>query len=276
MKELTKRLFVALWGIPLILGLSYLGTFYFLLLILVINIMALWEFYTMYHHREIYPYRILGVSLSIILILGTYWLFFEYLLGMTLIIVAMVLLRHLKLTAGNASSNTAFTLTGLLYIPLFLTAILQLRLNLTDWLGMASSPEIGGYFLVTLWISIWICDTFAYFGGSLFGKHKLAPKTSPNKTVEGAVSGLIGALLIFGVLGRWVLPQFPLAYLWYSGLIVGILGQIGDLVESRFKRDAGVKDTSTILPGHGGFLDRFDSFIFISPFLYLLFYYLRP
>ncbi len=276
MKELTKRVLVALWGIPLILGLSYLGGAYFLLLILVINGMALWEFYSMYRKKDIHSYRILGVSLSLLLILSTYWLSPEYLAGILLIIVAGVLIRHLKLTEGNASINTIFTLGGILYIGLFLSAILKLRLNLSDWLGSGYPPQIGGRFLILLWISIWICDTFAYFGGSLFGRHKLAPRTSPNKTVEGAVSGLIGALLIFGVVGKFVLTQFPPAYLWYSGVIVGILGQLGDLVESRFKRDAGVKDTSTILPGHGGFLDRFDSFIFVSPFLFLLFYYLRP
>lgn len=275
MKELGKRVLVALWGIPLLLGMSYLGSFYFLLLILVINGMVLWEFFTIYRNIQVHAYRTLAVVLASLLILVSYFFSMEAIFAAYLLITALFLFRHLRISQPLSSTNTLFTLGGISYVTLFLISLLHLRLYFATWLNLSPDRFPGGRLLVILWISIWVCDTFAYFGGSLLGKHKLAPRTSPNKTIEGAISGLIGALIVFVPLGNWLLPEVSSTYFWLAGLIVGVIGQIGDLVESRFKRDAGVKDTSTILPGHGGFFDRFDSLMFVSPFMYLLFHYLH-
>ncbi len=275
MKELGKRVLVALWGIPLLLGMSYLGSFYFLLLILVINGMVLWEFFTIYRNIQVHAYRTLAVVLASLLILVSYFFSMEAIFAAYLLITALFLFRHLRISQPLSSTNTLFTLGGISYVTLFLISLLHLRLYFATWLNLSPYRFPGGRLLVILWISIWVCDTFAYFGGSLLGKHKLAPRTSPNKTIEGAISGLIGALIVFVPLGNWLLPEVSSTYFWLAGLIVGVIGQIGDLVESRFKRDAGVKDTSTILPGHGGFFDRFDSLMFVSPFMYLLFHYLH-
>ncbi len=274
MKELTQRVLVALWGIPLILGLSFLGGYYFLLLILVINGMALWEFYSMYHQKEIYPYRILGVVLSELMLLLLFFFPWIPLFSVLLVFLAVVFLRHLIVSRNNSSVNTVFTVGGVFYITLFLMAILNLRMQFNELTGLVSEVA-GGMFLVLLWVTIWICDTMAYFGGRLFGKHKLAPRTSPNKTIEGAISGFLAAIIVFVAGGSIFLPELSFYYYLLGGLLIGIFGQLGDLVESRFKRDAGVKDTSTLLPGHGGFLDRFDSFIFLSPFFYFLFYWFK-
>jgi len=274
-KELGKRVLVALWGIPLLLGMSYLGSFYFLLLILVINGMVLWEFFTIYRNIQVHAYRTLAVVLASLLILVSYFFSMEAIFAAYLLITALFLFRHLRISQPLSSTNTLFTLGGISYVTLFLISLLHLRLYFATWLNLSPDRFPGGRLLVILWISIWVCDTFAYFGGSLLGKHKLAPRTSPNKTIEGAISGLIGALIVFVPLGNWLLPEVSSTYFWLAGLIVGVIGQIGDLVESRFKRDAGVKDTSTILPGHGGFFDRFDSLMFVSPFMYLLFHYLH-
>jgi len=276
LKELLKRISVALWGVPFILGLSYLGSYYFLALILIINGMSLWEYYTIFRKKDLQAYRFLAVISSSILIISAYWLDIQILFSMFLIISIIVLLRHLKVTDAKTSINTSFTLSGIFYITLFLIALLKLRLNFSSWVGQAPGSNIGGKFMVFIWISIWICDTFAYFGGSLLGYHKLAPKTSPNKTIEGAIFGFIGAVIVFVLLSQFINLNIPTLHLWFSAIIVGIFGQLGDLVESRFKRDAGVKDTSSLLPGHGGFFDRFDSLIFVSPFFFLLFYFLRP
>jgi len=115
----------------------------------------------------------------------------------------------------------------------------------------------------------WITDTGAYFVGSRFGRRKLAPRLSPNKTVEGAIGGLIFATAMSIAWGSWIgLPWWHCAIL---GPILGFLGQIGDLCESALKRDLGIKDFGGIMPGHGGILDRFDSLLFTAPIAY---YYL--
>ena len=119
-------------------------------------------------------------------------------------------------------------------------------------------------------ISIWICDTFAYTFGKMLGRHKLYEKVSPNKTIEGGVAGLIGAVLTVVIVKIFNILPLDWSSAIIMGSAVGILGQIGDLVESWFKRDAGVKDSSALLPGHGGMLDRFDSLLFLSPTILIL------
>lgn len=276
MKNLTQRVLMALWGIPLILLLSYLGGYYFLALILLINGMSLWEFYTIYQKQNFRAYRKLGVILSSMLILVDFWWSLDALFTLLVVIMLFILFRHLRLSEPTSSMNSILTTAGIFYISLFLSSLLRVRMNIDSWMGWDPIFMAGGKYFLLVWISIWICDTAAYFGGRAMGKHKLAPRTSPNKTVEGAVFGFIGSIITFYIVTPLLIPQLPILHMWLSILIVGVFGQLGDLVESRFKRDAGVKDTSAILPGHGGFLDRFDSVIFVSPFIFILFYYLRP
>jgi phosphatidate cytidylyltransferase len=135
---------------------------------------------------------------------------------------------------------------------------------------------LAGTVLVMFPIAVtWATDTGAYTFGRMLGRHKLIPAVSPAKTIEGAVGGLLVAIL-----GAWVYAQFllrPFAQLGLSpkglvifGIAIGVVGQLGDLAESLLKRDAGVKDSSKLLPGHGGILDRFDSLLFVLPVAYLL------
>jgi phosphatidate cytidylyltransferase len=135
---------------------------------------------------------------------------------------------------------------------------------------------LAGTVLVMFPIAVtWATDTGAYTLGRMFGRHKLIPSVSPSKTVEGALGGLL-----FSILGTWLYVQFllepfsqlslaPLGILVFA-IVVGIVGQVGDLAESLLKREAGVKDSSKLLPGHGGILDRFDSLLFVLPVAYLL------
>jgi len=113
-------------------------------------------------------------------------------------------------------------------------------------------------------------DTAAYYGGRIFGRHALAPKISPKKTVEGAIAGLAGSILAGGIAGVFLLGEPWLSITLISGA-TAVMGQLGDLAESAMKRSAGVKDSSSILPGHGGILDRLDSVLFAAPFFYWLF-----
>ncbi|MGO3182271.1 MAG: phosphatidate cytidylyltransferase [Aequorivita sp.] len=140
-------------------------------------------------------------------------------------------------------------------------------------------PMIGGNFvpelIVAVFILVWSNDTFAYLIGKNFGKHKLLERISPKKTIEGFVGGMLGALVagfvIFKVLETYR-PMDAIEYpLWtwiVMAIIVSIFGTIGDLIQSKFKRQAGVKDSGIIMPGHGGLYDRLDSIIYASPFVY--------
>ena len=119
--------------------------------------------------------------------------------------------------------------------------------------------------VLTLFASIWVCDSAAYFGGTWLGRHKLFPRVSPKKSWEGATFGLVGAVATFVFLGAYLMPEIDLMQAAILGMIVGVFGQIGDLAESLLKRDAVIKDSSGIIPGHGGVLDRFDSMLFAAP-----------
>ncbi len=119
--------------------------------------------------------------------------------------------------------------------------------------------------------SIWICDSAAYFIGRAFGKHKIAKLISPNKSWEGGIAGLIAAIAAWLIARSYIggFEQVSLSTAIAMGIIAGAFGQIGDFAESMLKRDAGVKDSSTLIPGHGGVLDRIDSILFVAPLVYL-------
>jgi phosphatidate cytidylyltransferase len=124
--------------------------------------------------------------------------------------------------------------------------------------------------VLLLFAIIWVGDSAAYYGGRAFGRHPLAPRISPKKTIEGAIAGLAGSMLVGGFAGVLFLGEPWLSVTLISGA-TAVLGQIGDLAESAMKRSAGVKDSSSILPGHGGILDRLDSLFFAAPVFYWLF-----
>jgi len=126
----------------------------------------------------------------------------------------------------------------------------------------------GGDLLLFLFALLWVGDTAAMFGGMAFGKHKLAPTVSPNKTVEGFVCGIIGAIVIGVIMYYWKLSSVGLPHVLAISIGCSIFGQLGDLVESMWKRSRGIKDSSALIPGHGGVLDRFDSLLFAAPFMY--------
>jgi phosphatidate cytidylyltransferase len=134
------------------------------------------------------------------------------------------------------------------------------------------SPDKGGDWLLFLLGTLWLSDTLAMFVGKAVGKRQLAPTVSPNKTVAGFLGGIVGGLIIAVILKFWRLSEIDFALLIIPGLLVSIVGQLGDLVESCWKRAVDIKDSSSIIPGHGGVLDRFDSLLFASP---VLFFFLK-
>ena len=262
----ASRILVAVVGIPALVVSAWLGGIFFLVVVEVILLLCLWEFYRLAQKGGVYPIKIPGFLFAG---LGGY-LFFCGVLGMfiplLLIYLIMIVLWGLWQKKGSVLANLTVSGFGAIYLTLFLGSLLLIRENFKGdyWLG--------GMVVIFAFASIWICDTFAFYGGKAMGKKLLAPSISPKKTVEGAVLGMLGALLTS--LGGWFVLKGQLSPLdcLVVGLVVGSIGQLGDLVESKFKRAVGVKDTSDILAGHGGFLDRFDSLALTAPTLYLYFW----
>jgi len=267
--NLALRSLVALFGIPLIILSIYFGRVYFVMIVIIINSLAQFEFYKIAEKKDALPIKTIGIGLALISSIMCYRYGIEtiwiLLFPGALIILVIELFRRKR----NATLNVTTTITGIIYPPLMfnffiLIRELPLRLNLPYY--------HGAMWVFIVFVTIWICDTAAYFFGKGFGKHKLYVSVSPNKTVEGAVAGFIFAIITVLILRLFYHSTLSLTNYLAIGILIGIFSQIGDLVESLFKRDAEIKDSSNILPGHGGFLDRFDSPTFVAP---IMFFYLN-
>lgn len=274
MKDLGKRSLVAIFGIPLLLFVIYYGGIYFAITLATISTIALWEFYTMVANKGAITEKKWGLMFNLI-----FWTLLYFSLNsiniskLAIISVLFFLIGSLTIQLfsknQNAIMNIATTWGGLIYVNLFFSSLFLIR-EFDSYFGntLNFNPE---FLVFSFILAIWICDTSAYFIGSKFGKNKLLPAVSPKKSWEGAIAGFVGALFTM-VIFNLATNNFNLIHSIFLGIIVGIAGQIGDLAESQLKRDAQVKDSSNILPGHGGFLDRFDSIMFVSPLIliYLL------
>ena len=173
-------------------------------------------------------------------------------------------------------ANVATTILGFVYCGWFPLHLLLLRdIGFCEpvyngWIKTNPSME-GAAYAVLLLLAVILTDSFCYYSGIQFGKHKLAEVISPNKTIEGSIGGTFMCVLFCLTFGIWVF-NMPWYHALMLGLLIAIFAQIGDLCESMIKRDAGVKDSSDIIPGHGGFLDRTDSYILTIPVVY---YYIQ-
>ncbi len=290
--ELFKRVLVAIIGIPIAVLLLYAGGIAFTIAVMFVSSLALIELFDFFKKKGIIPFTKTAIAANIVLIFATY-LFINnslkeqynelLLFSLLFLIILLFLLKGLWSKKQGALLNIIASLGGFFYISLTFIFLILLRefgslySVINRGISTDSSIIIGreAEFLLSLLIAIWICDTMAFFVGKSIGKHKLFPSVSPKKTWEGAIGGFIGALggFILCTQFPFLLKGFPLKEAIIIGIIVGIVGQIGDLSESKLKRDAGVKDSSSILPGHGGILDRFDSIMFVIPiiFIYLFF-----
>ena len=271
-KEMTKRVAVSVIGIPLILAGIWRGGWTFFSLVSLIEGFALYELYRLAENKHLFPSKAMGVC---ILFFFNVLLFLEawssavlvFLIGLMGILVVELFKKRKEPLA-----NAAISAFGILYIALF-SSFLLLRQIPFDTPGRYQGERL----VVFLFALIWICDSAALFIGRGAGRNRLYPQVSPNKTWEGAIGGFVVALIVAWSTGPALVPFLKRADMLAVGAIIGIIGQIGDLVESLFKRDAGVKDSSVIIPGHGGFLDRFDSPLCVGPavLLYLMAIYGR-
>jgi phosphatidate cytidylyltransferase len=210
--------------------------------------------------------RIIGITTGIFI---GFIFFYNQTQSLWLVItVACFLIVSFELFRNEVAPilNIATTVMGIFYVALFLGFLILIR-ELPHQLDL--DYRIGGKWVILIFVLIWICDSAAYILGTRFGKHKLLERVSPNKTIEGTLFGFAFALLTAYVFYLLFLNEMSLFDVLVIGGICGSLGQVSDLVESLLKRDARVKDSSNILPGHGGILDRFDSEILVAPAVYL-------
>jgi phosphatidate cytidylyltransferase len=232
----------------------YLPIEYYMLLLLFVSFLAMSEFYSMYRIKGILKNVCLVSGLSI---LGVSY-FFEDFVPDIIILSVMVLITvrlFMKRDPFSSLSDLSPPLIGLLYIPgLF---IFQTYIR-----------KFGPEWIIFLYATVWAADSMAYYIGRGIGKRRLYVEISPNKTVAGAAGSVIGGIAGAILLKTTILTSLTLSSAIAVGIMIGMISVIGDLVESMFKRNAGVKDSGVIIPGHGGVLDKIDGALFTGPVLY--------
>ena len=257
MREIVVRSISGILYVLIVVFSMYTSRELFMILFLILGLQTLKEFKKLIGLKHFTPYLLLPISLLLIsyyypgdIILYTY-------LGISLL-VSILLAKDVQ------STTNSLLLKKQKYIPTMLYIISGfVFLTLIPFSKGVFKPEI----IVGVFVLIWCNDTFAYIIGKSLGKNKLLERVSPKKTIEGFFGGILGAVIasfiIFNVLDIYTLP------VWISlAVIISVCGSIGDLVQSNYKRQAGVKDSGNVMPGHGGLYDRLDSAIYASPFIY--------
>jgi len=273
--ELVRRVGFAVVAIPLALLIVWYGGLPLAALLAVAGALGTGELFGLAERGGTRPARALGMATAAAIPLVTYLALARPSFGSAVAeagLYAAALWLMLLLTWGLAARSPAdrpleavsVTLLGVAYtggLPAFLLLIRHGQLPLQSW--------AGAWLVFFPLVVTWVCDTAAMFGGRTFGGPRLAPTVSPGKTRSGTAAGVIGALAVAPLFSAWIFPRVGVEMrLWQAVAVAGVLsvmGQVGDLAESLFKREAGVKDSSHLIPGHGGVLDRLDSLYFGVP-----------
>jgi phosphatidate cytidylyltransferase len=246
---LRYRVLVAMVGLPIGLAAVILGGYFFFGLVVLVTILGLHEYYTIL--RPYRPNLLVGYLAGLAVVAGAFFLDERgILVGLAALVVLTFFWSLFGQLGAHLVGRMAITGFGTLWIAVGFAYLLMLR-------GL----EHGLALTILVMACTMLSDTFAYFVGRAVGRHRMAPRISPNKSVEGAIGGLVGAV-VAAVVVKVYSPWLPGGDAVVLGLIIGLVGQWGDLFESAFKRDFRVKDSGRILPGHGGILDRFDSMLF--------------
>jgi len=269
--NLLQRVLVALVGIPFLLWIIDFGGVGFFLFFSLLALLAVFEFHRLACHKAKPPALWIVLLITALFQANFYfksqtwevWEVWEVLLAVVLALLVM----ELFLKEGSPLLNLGAILPGLLYVNLSFGSLLRLRLF------EGGGAKEGEIMVFLMFFCVWAADIFAYFGGSALGgrfiHRKLFERLSPHKTWEGFLSGLAGSVAASMIYSSFV-PELSLTKALLTGLLIGLASPAGDLIESMFKRDAGVKDSSHLIPGHGGVLDRFDTIMFVSPFIYFI------
>jgi phosphatidate cytidylyltransferase len=241
------------------------GTFLFACLLALLSAIGIVEFYRMAlaeRKLELWLAAVTGSALVFIPLSGNDKLIFTA-IGLLFIGFSFLFLFRIS-TIDIAAREVAYALLAFIYIPFLLMHLVLLR-----------QTSFGIQWLLVIMLIVMTNDSAAYYTGSAFGKHRLYPLVSPKKSIEGAIGGLIGSLGGTLLAKFTFFPQLTFCDAVATALGVGMVGQAGDLFESLLKRSFGVKDSGTIIPGHGGVLDRLDSILFAAPitYYYVLFFF---
>lgn len=254
---LKYRVLVAIVGIPIGLAAVILGGYFLLGLSLVLTVLGLHEYYTLL--RPYRPNLLVGFLAGVATVLGAFYWGVQGLLGG---LAALMILTFFWSLGGELGAHLvgrmALTGFGVIWVAMGFAYVLLLR-----------DLQHGMALTILLLACTMVNDTFAYFTGRAFGRHRMAPRISPKKSVEGAMGGIIGSI-IAAIIVKIYSPWLPWGTAVLFGLVIGFVGQWGDLFESAVKRDFRVKDSGRILPGHGGILDRFDAVLFAGFITYWL------
>ncbi|MGL5329272.1 MAG: phosphatidate cytidylyltransferase [Peptostreptococcaceae bacterium] len=251
---MLTRIIAGLALIPLVIFLVIGGIPLYIVETIIISI-ALNEFYKAFKVKDINPLFNIGyIFAGYLLIKNTYELdiAYSYALIFALFLISITYLLRLK----NNILDIAITFMGIFYVAIFLDFIV---LTIRDF-------NLGYLYVWIIFIISFATDTFAYFAGYLFGKHKLIPKVSPKKTIEGSIGGMLGSTIC--CVGFAYTFKLNIMTIGIIGFVGSIVAQFGDLFASSIKRYVGIKDYGKLIPGHGGILDRFDSVILVAPFVY--------
>jgi len=263
---LYKRVISGLLFLPIFYLVAWvLSPVYFTVLVLAAVAVGQYEFYRMAQARGSRPLLVPGIAVGALMVLEFYRPLFPA-LGTFLPVAASALLIMIARLfsprpVDGAIEDVASTFLGVFYVAMLFAYQVGVR-----------TGEDGKQWLVFLYFIIWASDIGAYSIGIPFGKHRLYEKVSPKKSIEGLLGALVASAAMALLCRVWFMPPVGVGEAIAIALMLAVVGTIGDLVESLFKRAAGVKDSGTIIPGHGGILDRMDSMLFAAPVLY---YYLR-
>lgn len=267
MNNLTKRIVFGLIYVLVVISSSLLGSIYFYSIFFIFLIFCLYEFLKIINLKSLYPYILAITSYSLAIMSNENIMIFKNGLSQKLIVSIFAFFLYFTLISALISSRKiAIQYLGRIFLTLVYIIIpfsLLIKLPYFTMDKLFDSSIIIGIFLL-----IWSNDIFAYIIGKNFGKHKLIERVSPNKTIEGFLGGFIFTFISGFFISKYCLSIPPIQ--WFTiAIIVSVFGVIGDLIESMFKRQAQVKDSSNFIPGHGGFLDRLDSIIFAAPIIYI-------